>query len=200
MSFFFNLINILITLHSLEHVLWIFSGFVSVLRRLLPTTIFVSISIFTVSCADLQLYKGDVTYYYEWKGNYGSCALNTSRRDSFQVAALSRYFMKLPANITNPNRHPYCSERFCIKVIGRRGSVVLKVSDTCYGCKPYDVDVADKVFPLLDNPRKGRVKMTWMWVDCLKNPPGKIKEWENMKICLIITAINCKLNSQWNSQ
>jgi hypothetical protein len=101
-----------------------------------------------------QLYKGDITFYYEWRGNYGSCALNKSRSDPFHVAALSRHWMKLPKKITNPNHHPLCGEDHCIKVNGKRGSVVLKVSDTCYGCKPYDVDIADKVFPLLDDPRE----------------------------------------------
>lgn len=122
-----------------------------------------------------QTYKGDVTYYYEWRGNYGSCALNVSKKDPFYVAAMSRYFMKLPLNITNPNKHPFCMEQHCVKVTGKRGSVTLKVSDTCYGCKPYDVDVADKVFSLLDDPKKGRVKMYWKWVDCRTEPPGKHK-------------------------
>lgn len=120
-------------------------------------------------------YTGDVTFYYEWRGNYGSCALDRSKRDPFYVAALSRFYMKLPRSITNPNNHPLCAEPYCVKVSGKRGSVVLKVSDTCYGCKPHDVDVADKVFSLLDDPNKGRVKMSWKWVDCRKSPPGQQK-------------------------
>jgi hypothetical protein len=78
----------------------------------------------------------------------------------------------------NPNNHPKCTESHCVKLSGKRGSVVLKISDTCYGCKPYDVDVSDRVFPLLDDPNKGRVVMTWKWVDCRKNPPGKLKNKE----------------------
>jgi len=74
--------------------------------------------------------------------------------------------MKLPKNITNPNNHPLCAEQHCVKINGKRGSVVLKVSDTCYGCRPYDVDIADKIYPLLDDPRKGRIKMTWRFIDC----------------------------------
>ncbi|CAG9805199.1 unnamed protein product [Chironomus riparius] len=113
-----------------------------------------------------QLFKGDITYYYEWRGNYGSCALNKSLSDPYQVAALSRHWMKLPKNITNPNNHPLCEEQHCVKINGKRSSVVLKVSDTCYGCRPYDVDIADKIYPLLDDPRKGRIKMTWRFIDC----------------------------------
>lgn len=134
-------------------------------------------SLHIIKAVTNELYKGDVTFYYEWKGNYGSCALNKSRIDPFYVAALSRHWMKLPKGLSNPNKHPLCGERHCIKVNGSRGSVVLKVSDTCYGCKPYDVDVADKVFPMLDNPLRGRVKMTWRFIDCNKIALGRyIKE------------------------
>lgn len=71
-----------------------------------------------------------------------------------------------------------CSEPYCIKVSGKRGSVVLKVSDTCPSCKAHDVDVADRIFPLLDDPKRGRVPMNWKFVDCRKNPPGKLKSRE----------------------
>lgn len=80
--------------------------------------------------------------------------------------------MKLSPGVANPNRHPLCEEENCVKVYGPRGSVVLKVSDTCLSCRPHDIDVADSVFPLLDDPKKGRVKMTWRFVDCRSNPPG----------------------------
>jgi hypothetical protein len=149
------------------------SGDVKIIELLILTSLLVNFS-----ASNRTAFKGDVTFYYEWRGNYGSCALDQAKRDPFYVAALSRFFMKLPINITNPNNHPYCAEANCIRVSGKRGSVVLKVSDTCYGCKPHDVDVADRVFPLLDDPNKGRVKMTWKWVDCSKTPPGKMKNKE----------------------
>lgn len=120
-----------------------------------------------------QTYTGDMTYYYEWKGNYGSCGLERSKYDQFYVAALSRSFMNLPPGETNPNKHPLCGEKSCIQVYGARGSVVLKVSDTCGGCKAYDIDVADSVFPMLDDLNRGRVRASWKFVDCLKNPPGR---------------------------
>lgn len=74
--------------------------------------------------------------------------------------------MALPPSITNPNKNPICNANRCIRVNGRRGSVILKISDTCDACKYNDVDVADTVFPLLDDPAKGRVKMTWEFTDC----------------------------------
>lgn len=119
-----------------------------------------------------ESYKGDVTFYKSWRGGYGSCGLERSRHDPFYVAALSRHFMKTPPNDHNPNHHPLCRPEHCVQVYGARGSVVLKISDTCPECKDNDVDVADEVFPRLDDPVKGRVKMTWKFVDCRRNPPG----------------------------
>lgn len=107
-----------------------------------------------------------MTYYYEWNGNYGSCGLDRSRWDPYYVAALSYNFMKLPAGMTNPNNHPLCGASNCIQIQGARGSVKLKISDTCAGCKDYDVDVADSIFPLIDDPIKGRVKVQWRFVTC----------------------------------
>lgn len=141
-------------------------------KSLLSLLLLLSIIYFNNGLRD-QAYKGDVTFHYEWRRSFGSCALSHSKKDPFYVAAMSRFFMKLPSNITNPKNHPFCGAHHCIKVSGKRGSVVLKVSDTCASCKPHDVDVADKVFALLDDPNRGRVKMTWNWVDCRKSPPGK---------------------------
>lgn len=107
-----------------------------------------------------------MTYYYEWRGNYGSCGLDRSRYDDRYVAALSRYHMQLPSGITNPNNHPLCAPQHCIRVSGAKGSVTLKISDTCWGCARDDVDVADTVFPLIDDPWKGRVKVNWEFVNC----------------------------------
>lgn len=74
--------------------------------------------------------------------------------------------MKLPSHETNPNHHPLCKPQHCVQIFGKRGSVVLKISDTCPECKRYDVDVADEIFPKLDDKIKGRVKMSWQMVNC----------------------------------
>lgn len=132
--------------------------------------------IFLLSMSTLSsaVYVGDITFYYEWRGNYGSCALDEAKWNPFYVAALSRDFMRLPRHITNPNNHPRCAIDHCLQIWGNRGiSIVVKVSDTCYGCKPHDVDVSDVVFKMLDDPDKGRVKMTWQWANCTINPPGQ---------------------------
>ncbi|CAH1728386.1 unnamed protein product [Chironomus riparius] len=121
---------------------------------------------FLAFVAFANAFYGDLTYYTEWNSNYGSCGLERSKTDRFYVAALSRARMALPASITNPNKHPLCAWNRCIKVTGKRGSVVLKISDTCWACGYNDVDVADTVFPFLDDPVKGRVKINWEFTDC----------------------------------
>lgn len=121
-----------------------------------------------------QTYEGDLTYYTEWRDSYGSCGLDASMHDQFQVAALSiSTWMVLPPGETNPNNHPLCAADKCIQLKGARGSVVLKISDSCAACVGNDVDVADTVFPLLDDPALGRVKVTWEFTDCSSNPPGQ---------------------------
>lgn len=136
----------------------------------LPIVIFLLVGVFGGLS---QSYSGDLTFYTEWRGNYGSCGLDRSKSDHFYVAALSRAMMKLPPGVTNPNKHPKCAADVCVQVYGKRGSVVLKVSDTCWGCKDNDVDVADTVFPFLDDPKMGRVPVKWNFVNCHSNPPGR---------------------------
>lgn len=118
------------------------------------------------------MYEGEVTYYKSWRDGYGSCGLDRSLTDPYYVTALSRFFMKLPPNETNPNNHPLCKPQHCVQLFGARGSVVLKISDTCPECADYDVDIADDVYPKLDDPDKGRVKMSWQFVNCNDKPPG----------------------------
>ncbi|KAG5669872.1 hypothetical protein PVAND_000163 [Polypedilum vanderplanki] len=123
---------------------------------------FVCLALFTI-LSIVNAYSGDLTYYTSWRGNFGSCGLERSKWDAFYVAALSRARMSGSAN---PNKHPLCAANKCIKINGARGSVVVKISDTCGACKYDDVDIADTVFPLLDDPKKGRVKVTWDFTDC----------------------------------
>jgi len=115
---------------------------------------------------------GDLTFYKEWNHNFGSCGYSISRmnQNPFLVAALSRHHMGHPAN---PNDYYLCGR--CLKINGSRGSIVVAVSDTCEGCSGDDVDVADTVFKYLEDPARGRVKVTWEWVDCNRSPPGPVR-------------------------
>ena len=135
----------------------------------------------TMDVIKSDTYSGDLTFYSTWDEGYGSCGLDPSMKDPFQVIALSRDLMKLPDGEINPNNCPLCKDNVCVQVYGARGSVVLKVSDTCGACKTYDIDVADSVFPYLDDPAEGRVKATWEFVDCASNPPGPKKSIFNVR-------------------
>lgn len=136
-------------------------------------SILIFVIVASLQDAMVEALSGDVTFYTEWNGGYGSCGLDRSRYDQFYVAALSRKYMNLPPGMTNPNKHPMCAADRCLQIYGARGSVVLKVSDTCEGCRDDDVDVAHTVFPMLDDPNRGRVRMNWNFVDCRSNPPGR---------------------------
>ena len=68
--------------------------------------------------------------------------------------------------MTNPNNHPLCSANYCIQVRGPNGVVNLKVSDTCPSCKAYDIDIANTIYNQVSDPNKGRVQVTWEFVDC----------------------------------
>ena len=117
---------------------------------------------------------GDATFYNEWSYNHGSCG--TIPKSGFYVAALSSKYMALPSGLTNPNNHPLCGPKYCILASGPNGAMVVKVSDTCGGCPVGldDVDFADTVFKNIANPKDGRVKITWKFVDCNKYKPGII--------------------------
>lgn len=114
-----------------------------------------------------QVFSGDVSFYNKWHRNLGSCRLERSMSNPFRVAALSKELME------STSKHQLCSERSCVQLFGKRGSVVLKVSDTCKSCNDHDIEVAHVVFPLLADPKRGRVQMTWTFVDCQSNLPGR---------------------------
>jgi hypothetical protein len=123
---------------------------------------------------DQSVKKGDVTFYSEWKTNPGSCGF-IPNSNQYRVAALSSKYMKLPPGMTNPNNHPICDKRNCILLKGPNGAMVVKVTDTCAGCKDDDVDVADDAYANLANPDAGRVAMQWRFVDCNQYPLGPYK-------------------------
>ena len=57
-----------------------------------------------------------MTYYNEWSYNYGSCGQPFQNMNPYLVA-LSFYFMQ-PAPKNNPNNHPLCGPKYCVKVVG----------------------------------------------------------------------------------
>ena len=130
--------------------------------------------IFTIECSDSKIKTGDVTWSNEslWKNSFGSCGFKLPP-DPYTTAALSHKYMALPANITNPNQHPFCFDT-CVFIQGPFSSVVMQVGDTIEG-ENDNINVADSVFKHLADLKLGRVEMLWKFVDCKKNQLGPLE-------------------------
>jgi hypothetical protein len=76
--------------------------------------------------------------------------------------------------------HPLCADNYCIQVEGPNGALVAKITDSCAGCKPNDVDLSDTIYQYVADVDKGRVQVKWHFVDCKENKPGVI--WSSSKI------------------
>lgn len=116
---------------------------------------------------------GKMTFNFDWQGKLGSCRLAKAKTDHFYNAALSKSFMKPASENAKPEKHELCNPDRCIEVTGRLGKVVLKISDTCIGCAENDIKVADTAAAMLDDVGRGKVKVSWRFVNCQSNPPGK---------------------------
>lgn len=126
----------------------------------------------TTLLEETKAFSGDVMFSNDWRGNYGSCGLERSKHNHFYVAAVSKMYMNPSPGETNQNNLPKCGDSHCLQIWGPHGSAVLKISDTCEDCRENDIIVADSVFPMLGDPKKGRVRMNWNFVDCRSNRPG----------------------------
>ena len=70
---------------------------------------------------------------------------------------------------SDPNANPLCrlqirAQRFHEQAGGMR-SVDLTVVDRCVGCQPTDLDVSPGAFAQLADPDRGRVRVTWAWLN-----------------------------------
>lgn len=129
--------------------------------------LFLAVVLFSSADALSSGVSGEITHSSKWREGHGSCRLDISMRDPFYNAALSPNYMK------NPNFDQICGPHYCIRITGVRGSIVVKVSDTCSSCAVNDIVIADDVYQFLDDPRKGRVRMEWYFVDCQIHHPGR---------------------------
>jgi expansin (peptidoglycan-binding protein) len=96
-------------------------------------------------------YSGDGTFYAP---GLGSCGWDNSASE--MIVALNHGQM---ANGANPNKNPMCGKS--ISVTGPKGSVTVKVVDTCPGCSTGDLDLSPAAFNKIADPAKGRVKINW---------------------------------------
>lgn len=93
-------------------------------------------------------YSGDATYY---DVGLGSCGDTNS--NSEMVAALSEDLMG------SGSGSDYCGKSITIK--GKKGSVTVKVVDTCPGCGREDIDLSPAAFKKLGALSQGVLPITW---------------------------------------
>ncbi|CAO0791796.1 unnamed protein product [Mucor circinelloides] len=98
-------------------------------------------------------YSGDATYY---NTGLGSCGWESA--ESEMIVALNHGQM---ANGANSNKNPNCGRR--ITATGPKGSVTVKVVDTCPGCANGDLDLSPAAFAKIADMDAGRVPVTWSW-------------------------------------
>ncbi|KAI8381540.1 RlpA-like double-psi beta-barrel-protein domain-containing protein-containing protein [Radiomyces spectabilis] len=98
-------------------------------------------------------FTGDGTYYFP---GLGSCGQNNKSKD--MIAALNAPQMGYSAN---PNANPMCG-RYA-KVTGPKGTVRVKIVDTCPPCVKGSLDLSPAAFQKIADLSAGRVKITWTW-------------------------------------
>jgi expansin (peptidoglycan-binding protein) len=96
--------------------------------------------------------QGEGTYYAA--DGSGNCSFDPSPQD-LMVAAL---------NLTDYAGSAACGS--CIAIDGPRGSVTVRVVDSCPGCAKGDVDLSQQAFAKIAALSAGRVKITWKTVPC----------------------------------
>lgn len=101
--------------------------------------------------SSVSAFVGEGTFYLP-AGGLGSCG--TALFDNDAIAALA-----IPRRAGVP-----CGS--CARVSGPKGSVVVKIMDSCAGCKWDDIDLARGPFLQIADESVGRLQVTWDLVDC----------------------------------
>ncbi|KAG2225605.1 hypothetical protein INT45_013716 [Circinella minor] len=100
-----------------------------------------------------EKFKGDGTFYTV---GLGSCG--TDDTDSDLVAALNAPQM---GNSANPNSNKNCGRKARVK--GPKGTVTVKIVDTCPPCQKGDLDLSPAAFGKIADFDDGRVNIQWSW-------------------------------------
>ncbi|CDH56514.1 hypothetical protein RO3G_05068 [Lichtheimia corymbifera JMRC:FSU:9682] len=98
-------------------------------------------------------YSGKATWYTV---SLGSCGSTNS--DSELVAAMNHAQME---NGANSNNNPNCGRRVSIK--GPKGSVTVKVVDTCPSCPYGNIDLSPAAFKRIADLDDGVAPIKWSW-------------------------------------
>lgn len=97
--------------------------------------------------------KSGIATFYDATGE-GSCSFDASPNDLDVVALNLPEFAKAAS----------CGS--CIRVQGAKGAVTVRVTDSCPGCEQNHLDLSAQAFKKIDDPVKGRVKITYQTVAC----------------------------------
>ncbi|KAI8582151.1 hypothetical protein K450DRAFT_171438, partial [Umbelopsis ramanniana AG] len=98
-------------------------------------------------------YSGDGTYYAPGLGSCGH-----DNKDTDMIAALNAPQM---GSYPNPNNNPNCGKY--AKVTGPKGTVRVKIVDTCPPCLSGSLDLSPAAFVKIANLAQGRVNIHWEW-------------------------------------
>jgi len=105
------------------------------------------------ACSEVPAEASGEGTYYDADGT-GSCSFDAD--PSRMVAALNRPDYGAAAM--------HCGA--CVEVTGPRGSVVVRVVDSCPGCGSGDLDLSREAFALIAPIAAGRVAISWHEVAC----------------------------------
>ena len=108
----------------------------------------------TTGC-DAGWFEGEGTHYGGVAGSAGGhCGIAVDSGDVYHAAM---------------NHIQYDSSNACgtcVRILGPKGEVTLKIVDECPECKFGDIDVTTAVFPQLADMKDGRIKIRWQYVPC----------------------------------
>jgi expansin (peptidoglycan-binding protein) len=107
------------------------------------------------------IHSGQATYYAATGA--GSCMFDPSPND-LMVAAM--------------NNEEYDNASVCgasIRVKGRLGEVTVRIVDLCPECPYGNIDLSKQAFAKIDDTIKGRVPVTWWYVESLVEGPVKYR-------------------------
>jgi expansin (peptidoglycan-binding protein) len=102
-------------------------------------------------------FSGDGTYYAA--DGTGNCSFDASP-DDLMVAAM--------------NKPDYGDAQWCggcVEVTGPKGTVKVRIVDSCPGCAHGDLDLSPQAFDMIADHAAGRVPITWHETECAVTGP-----------------------------
>ncbi|KAJ2707255.1 hypothetical protein FB645_000932 [Coemansia sp. IMI 203386] len=100
-------------------------------------------------------FKGYLTYY---SPSDGACE-NGEYSESDMVAALNKEQYGDTSSASE-----YCGK--CAKVVGDKGTAVVKIIDACETCDYGALDVSKSAYDIITNDNAKEIDITWTWTDC----------------------------------